>query len=310
MNMRTRPAARPVIFIIAAALCLSVLGAPTVLAGKPRVAIIDFDSEEKNFWSHWRNHKHEVEFEVNALFMNELVKSGKFTVIERQRLDDILKEQGLSLSGQVSAASAVQAGKLLGVDYMLTGRITKFGERQVGGQAGWRIAMSAKKKTLEGGLSVRLINTTTGEIVFADEATGEDSNFKFTIFGTGGGVDYDETAVDKVFRPAVEELSRKMIDRAGGLEGSDGSRPSISGKISKVSGDLIYLNVGSNKGVKVGDTFTVYALGEEIVDPDTGESLGAEESETGKVEVIEVKEKYSKARVTSGSGITAGSAVR
>lgn len=308
--MRKRSTTITLIFSIAIALVISAAGSPAVQAGKPRVAVIDFDSDEQNFWSHWRNHKHEVEFEVNALFMNELVKSGQFTVIERQRLDAILQEQGLSLSGQVSAGSAVSAGKLLGVDYMLTGRITKFGERQVGGQAAWHIAMSAKKKTLEGGLSVRLINTTTGEIVFADEATGEDSNFKFTIFGTGGGVDYDETAVDKVFRPAVEELSRKLIDRAGGLSGSGGSRPAIQGKISKISGDLVYLNVGANKGVKVGDAFTVYALGEEIIDPDTGESLGSEETEVGKVEVIEVKEKYSKARVTSGSGMTAGSAVR
>ncbi len=295
---------------IALALVLSFAGSSAVQAGKPRIAVIDFDSEDKYFWSNWQNHKEEVEFEVNALFMNELVKSGQFTVIERQRLDDILKEQGLSLSGQVSTSSAVSAGKLLGVDYMLTGRITKFGERQVGGKAGWGIALSAKKKTLEGGLSVRLINTTTGEIVFADEATGEDSNFNIDILGTGGGVDYDETAVDKVFRPAVEELSRKLIDKASGLSGSGGERPAAQGKISKVTGDVIFLNIGTNKGVKVGDSFTVYALGEEIVDPDTGESLGAEEAEVGKVEVIEVKEKYSKARVTSGSGMTAGSAVR
>lgn len=308
--MRKRSTTLILIYCTAIAFVFSALATPVALAGKPRVAVIDFDSEDRNFWSSWADHKDEVEFEVNALFMNELVKSGQFTVIERQRLDDILKEQGLSLSGQVSAGSAVQAGKLLGVDYMLTGRITKFGERQVGGKAGWGIALSAKKKTLEGGLSVRLINTTTGEIVFADEATGEDSNFKVSVFGTGGGVDYDQTAVDKVFRPAVEELSRKLIDRAGGLSGSGGSRPAVQGKISKISGDLVYLNVGANKGVKVGDAFTVYALGEAIIDPDTGESLGAEETEVGKVEVVEVKDKYSKARVTSGSGITAGSAVR
>lgn len=308
--MRKSPLASTLVLACALALVLAAAVPNNALAGKPRVAVIDFDSEERNFWSDWRHHKKEVEFEVNALFINELVKSGQFTVIERQRLDDILKEQNLSLSGQISPSTAVQAGKLLGVDYMLTGRITKFGQRQVGGNAGWGIAMSAKKKTLEGGLSVRLINTTTGEIVFADEATGEDSNYKVNILGTGGGVDYDETAVDKVFRPAVEELSRKLIDKSGGLSGSGGTRPALSGKISKVDGDLVYLNMGKNKGVTVGQTFTVYALGEEIIDPDSGESLGAEETEVGKVEVIEVKAKYSKARVTSGSGMTAGSVVR
>ncbi len=132
--MKKRSTTIGLVLSIALALLLSAAGSPEVLAGKPRVAVIAFDSEERNFWSHWLDHKGDVEFEVNALFMNELVKSGKFTVIERQRLDDILQEQGLSLSGQVSASSAVSAGKLLGVDYMLTGRITKFGERQVGGR--------------------------------------------------------------------------------------------------------------------------------------------------------------------------------
>jgi curli biogenesis system outer membrane secretion channel CsgG len=288
-------------------LLLLAAGGSPAFAGKPRLAVITFDTQ--GIGPDWWDHKEDIEFELNALFVNELVKSGKFTVIERQRLDAIMQEQQLSLAGNVDPSSAVKAGKMLGVDLMLTGRITKFGFREVGGEGAFGLALSAKKKTLEGGISVRLINTTTGEILFADEALGEDSHFKITVATFGGGVDYDETMVDKVFRPGVEELCQKISGSSGDMQSASGP-VTITGKISKIAGGEIYLNVGSADGMTVGRTFTVYSVGEAIVDPDSGEKLGAEETESGRIEVTEVKEKFSKAKVVSGSGFKVGDMIR
>jgi hypothetical protein len=44
--------------------------------------------------------------------------------------------------------------------------------------------------------------------------------------------------------------------------------------------------------VKVGDKFAVFNVGEAIVDPDTGQSLGASEKETGAGAVTEVAERF------------------
>ncbi len=44
----------------------------------------------------------------------------------------------------------------------------------------------------------------------------------------------------------------------------------------KSSGGKIYLNVGSEGGVSYGDKFRIFSVGEELVDPEVGMTLGAE----------------------------------
>ena len=61
--------------------------------------------------------------------MDELVKDGKFRVIERKKLDTILAEQDFAQSDRAdpSAAKLSKVGKVLGVRYIIAGSITKFG---------------------------------------------------------------------------------------------------------------------------------------------------------------------------------------
>jgi hypothetical protein len=63
--------------------------------------------------------------------INSLVKAG-FTVIERGKRDEILKEQGFQQSGACSESSClVEVGQLLGVQKMIGGTIGKFGDAYV-----------------------------------------------------------------------------------------------------------------------------------------------------------------------------------
>jgi len=52
----------------------------------------------------------------------------------------------------------------------------------------------------------------------------------------------------------------------------------------------VVINKGSNTGVKIGDIFQIYKVGQEVVDPDTKVSLGRVEIIKGKGEVIHVQE--------------------
>ena len=65
-------------------------------------------------------------------------------------------------------------------------------------------------------------------------------------------------------------------------------RLETEGKIARVETDRIYLNVGSDAGVAPGDRFEILRLGEPILDPDTGEPLGADWLVAGTVEVTRV----------------------
>ena len=56
-----------------------------------------------------------------------LYLTGKFEVIERKLLDKIVEEQKISLSGMIDESSAVELGRVLGVDAIASGTITDLG---------------------------------------------------------------------------------------------------------------------------------------------------------------------------------------
>lgn len=74
----------------------------------------------------------------------ELFQTGQFQVIERSVMDEILKEQGFQQTGCTSKECAVEAGQLIGVQFMVAGSIGRIEKTYL--------------------LSVRLINVATGKI--------------------------------------------------------------------------------------------------------------------------------------------------
>ena len=73
----------------------------------------------------------------------------------------------------------------------------------------------------------------------------------------------------------------------------------VEGKVAKILGNNeIVINRGSGQGVRRGMLFEVFAPeGEEVWDPDTGETLGTVEDVKAKAEVTEVKERLDVARI-------------
>lgn len=66
----------------------------------------------------------------------------------------------------------------------------------------------------------------------------------------------------------------------------------IKGKVAKIeSKTSIIINRGAKDGVKEGDKFLIYVIGEEILDPETNESLGVMERVRGKARVTHVQER-------------------
>lgn len=59
---------------------------------------------------------------------SDFVNLKKYSVVERENMEEIMREQGLQLSGCISDECAVEAGKILGVKKMLSGSVGKFGE--------------------------------------------------------------------------------------------------------------------------------------------------------------------------------------
>ena len=73
---------------------------------------------------------------LSDMMMNAMLNSGCFRVVERERMNDILKEQGLGISGAGDEATFAQVGKQLGAQLLVMGTITEFTENESGGGGG------------------------------------------------------------------------------------------------------------------------------------------------------------------------------
>ena len=96
-------------------------------------------------------------------------------------------------------------------------------------------------------------------------------------------------AIEKASENVVEAFARhkglKKLVASGAMGGSEG-------KIIKVEGNRAWINMGSASGIQVGDRYVVLSVGEALIDPDTGQVLGVDESETGEGEVVDVKDRF------------------
>jgi curli biogenesis system outer membrane secretion channel CsgG len=201
----------------------------------PRIAILDFKAAP-DAWHGWRyggwgNQMGTISNQLRDLFTTEIVDKGKnkIRVIERERLQDIRSELNFQQSGEVDTATVQKIGKLLGVKYVMTGKVTRFAYKEAGFSSGWGVgalvgkvtgnsmagavagSVNVKKASFTGRLDIRLIEVETGEILGAwkDEDKLDDTNVK--VAGTGTEVQFDEELVNKVFEPIVERITPKLL---------------------------------------------------------------------------------------------------
>jgi curli biogenesis system outer membrane secretion channel CsgG len=205
------------------ALCL-----PFLLAGaaafaalpkneRPRICVLEFPVVNGAYdgWGGWgyTGGRNSISGALQDLMTTSLLTQGegKIRLIEREQLEKVLGEQKLANSGLVDETTAVQMGKLVGVRYMITGKVTRFAYKKSGFGSGWGVTallnkvnpnapvangiagdVHVGKATFTGRLDVRLIDVQTSEIlaVATEDGTTKDTSVK--IAGTGNDVQYDQ----------------------------------------------------------------------------------------------------------------------
>jgi curli biogenesis system outer membrane secretion channel CsgG len=274
--------------------------------GKIRVAIWDFENHAEQSWWFWNDLGPAARNHIDTAFSENEELSSKFSVIEREKLDMVLKEQGLGTSGALDQQTAAQVGKVLGIKYIITGGIDKFAINTTKGGFG---GVGGSYTKAEATINLRLIDTTTAERVIAVSADGDVK--KGGGFAMGASLSREDEW--GIASEAIEKASEKVVALFAGHKGlaklgAGGVMAGAEGKIIKVEGGKAWINMGEMSGLKAGDKFTVVALGEELRDPDTGQVLGVDESTVGEGVVVEVQERFSIMTVTGKAA--AGNKVR
>ena len=221
-----------------------------------------------------------------AMLTTSLVKTRKFDVIERARLKDIFKEQGVStLSGMVDGG--VKLGGISGVGYLVYGSITQFGKSSEG-VALQGLSIGGGAMTM--GVDIKLVDAQTGRTLVAETVTHEaESSQNISIAGLSTQSNSDSSVAGDLMRATATDVAILI------------STSIFPIKVVVVQKDgTVILNYGDGV-LEKGMVLEVYDVGEGFKDPDTGEVLGAEETLVATIEVSQTTTKFSKAIALEGS---------
>jgi len=230
---------------------------------------------------------------ASDILTTELFKTGAFILVERAQLRQVLGEQALGQTGAVNPETAAQAGKVLGLNALVTGSISQFGVQTGGTDLGvWKQKVQTAKCVVD----VRVVDASTGQLLFADSGKGEFERKAQEVLGLGQRAGYDETLGQEALRSAITKFMDNLVQQLQSVE--------WSGRIASISGSDIYINAGRDVGLKLGDILTVQTLGKEIYDPQTKVLLGREEGGIkGELTVTGYTgDRLTKARAKAGTG--------
>lgn len=164
---------------------------------------------------------------MSEMLANALFSTNRFIVLERQSLDDVIKEQDLGASGRVKGETAARIGEIEGADLLIEGTITEFepGSSGAAGGKGGRLRLPGGRsvgglafggmKTSHVAMIVKVIDAKTSRRLASEQVEGKATDIGGVTGMGGGGLSsvfggYSKTPMEKAIRVAIEE-SVKLI---------------------------------------------------------------------------------------------------
>lgn len=215
---------------------------------------------------------------------DSLVQSRRFTILDREEEALYQSEKKMWKNEDFAVEEQAKLGMRLGADYIVTGKILSYVTK-----------------------STRMGITITGESYYRERIAAQVS-YKVIVPATMQVKWSSTVTVDKTYErdtpTSIGTLSARLSNMVSQKISTQLLQAIYPLKVIKVKGNQIYLNMGG-VNVKEGQRYSVYHLGERLIDPYTKESLGRAESKVATIKVTNVKTKYAVATVLRRSGIIA-----
>src|ERR1700674_4613745 len=118
---------------------------------KRRIGVVDF----QNKTTYGANR---LGTSASDILITELAKSGKFIVVERDKMNSIMAEQKLGMTGAIDPSTAAKVGKILGLNAIVTGAISQFGEETEGSEY---LITQSKNQIVKCTVDIRVVDAET-----------------------------------------------------------------------------------------------------------------------------------------------------
>ena len=196
------------------------------------------------------------------ILSSKLAASEKFILLEREDLDILVNEAGSEMNK-------------IGADYIILGSITEFGRKTEGEQ---KVFSSTKTQTVEAGVSIRLVEASTGLIIYSDEAKGYAETSSKQTMGIGGAAGYDATLSDKAISAALSQLVENITNKCTVGPGKS--------YVLAVDDGTYIISGGASQGLVAGDRFDVYKKGKVVKNPQTGMNVELPGTKMGEITIL------------------------
>ncbi len=233
---------------------------------KRKVAIGRFTNETKYGQSFFVDKNNDrIGKQAMDILSSKLFETERFIMLERSDLAQIEKE--LSMGGSEKLQNSA--------DFLIVGSITEFGRKDTS-EVG--VFSRVKKQEANATVHIRLIDVSSGQIIYSESGKGIAFSETGTVMGVGDKAGYDSSLNDKVLNVAITDLASNIIENM--LD-----KPWRSYILSEDEGNLI-ISGGQSQNIGQGSKFTIYKSGKKVKNPQTGMYISLPGKPIGNIEVL------------------------
>ena len=202
-----------------------------------------------------------------------------------------LQQTGIVKTGKKDAAEGMDS-----IDFRVSGAITSYSELEEGSQL---LLTSTKTQIARVGVDYALVDIASGKTLVAKSGMGEYRKKTRKVLGLGDRSSADTSLRQGALRDAMNKAVEAMIKELS-------SRP-FQTTVLLVDGDTVIFKAGTRSKLDSGARLAVYRPGKELIDPETGRSLGRRQSKIGEIRLSSHQNnKVSEGSITDGSGFKRG----
>ena len=233
---------------------------------KRKVAVARFSNETQSGTTFLVDESNDrIGKQASDILSSRLAATNKFLMFERTDKDEIdsekiisgLKEEGVS------------------VDYLIIGSVSEFG-RSTDSES--RVFKRTKSQRAFAKVNVRLVDVSTGRIIFSQEGAGESVNSAESKAFSKISAGYDQSLTDKAISAAISSLVSKLVENMT-------NKPWKSYILSSEDGQYVIAG-GEKQGLETGLELFVYQKGKTIKNPQSGAMIELPGKKIGIITII------------------------